>query len=101
MTNLLERIKRKGVGEYLGICDTDANSEKIENYPQYVEMSLEPESKKYFVELLNNKLSQYFEKRLYEGHDEKTAEKIFNKAVEDNRTKIQPKENKLEELSKN
>ncbi len=101
MTNLPEIIKQRGVGEYLGICDTDANSEKIENYPQYVQMSWEPESKKYFVELLNNKLSQYFEKSLYEGYDKKRAERRFNQAVEDGRTKVKPKENKLEELSKN
>ncbi len=99
MKELLEIIKQKGVGEYLGLCET--NSDVIENYPQYVQMSLEPESKKYFVEIFSrpNFLSYY--KQLYEGHDEKTAERVFNQAVEDGKSKIQPKENKLEEISKN
>ncbi len=99
MTNPLEIIKQKGIGEYLGLCET--NLDVIENYPQYVEMSLELESKKYFVELLTNKPFSYLEKSLYEGYDEKIAKKIFNKAIEDNRIKVKPKENKLEELSKN
>lgn len=97
MTNqdLLEIIKQKGVGEYLGLCDTDANSEKIENYSQYIQMSVEPESKKYFVELLTNKLFSYPEKSLYEGYDEKRAERRFNQAVKEGRKNI--KQNKLEE----
>ncbi len=97
MTNLLEIIKQKGVGEYLGLCDTAINSDVIENYPQYVQISLEPESKKYFVEMFSrpNFLSYY--KKLYEGYDEKRAERRFNQAVEEGRNKIQTRENKLEE----
>ena len=101
MKELLEIIKQRGVGEYLGICDTDANSDKIENYPQYVQMSVALESKKYFVELLTNRPSLYFERQLYEGYNKKRADEKFNQAVEDNRIKVKPKEKKLEELSKN
>ena len=102
MTNeLLEIIKQKGIGEYLGLCDTDANSEKMENYSQYVQISVTPDSRKYFVELLTNQLFPYSEKQLYEGYNKARAERRFNQAVEDNRIKFKPKENKLEELSKN
>lgn len=100
MTNLLEIIKQKGVGEYLGLCES--NSEKIENYPQYVQMSASLEQdRKYFVEVFSqpNFLSYY--KQLYLGYDKKTADEKFDKAVEDNRIKVKSKENKFEELSKN
>jgi len=96
----LEIIKQKGIGEYLGLCES--NSDVIENYPQYVQMSASLErDRKYFVEVFSqpNFLSYY--KQLYQGNNEKTAKEIFNKSVEAGRSKIQPKENKLEELSKN
>lgn len=91
LPQLLEIIRQKGIGEYLGLCET--NLETIENYPQYVQMSLAPENKKYFVELLTHKSFSYPDKQLYVGYGKKTAEEIFNKAVENGRGKI--KETKL------
>lgn len=77
---LLSIIKQKGVGRYLGICE--GNLDAIENYSEYIQMSVSDE-KKYHVEfLVNRAFSECPEKQLYEGFSKYEADRIFNKAVE-------------------
>jgi len=89
---LLSIIKQKGVGRYLGIREGDLNS--MENYSEYVQMAVS-DDKKYYVEfLVNRAFSECPEKQLYEGYSKYEADRIFNKAVKNEKNIESNLENK-------
>ena len=77
---LIEIIKQKGIGKYLGI---DGHwSESIEDYELYVQLSL-TEDNRYLVTLCASSLLQGdLEIFLYAANNKPKAEKIFDKILE-------------------
>ena len=79
--NLLEIIKQKGIGKYLGKLKT--NLEEIEGYESYIQLC-STMNNEYYVNLFTNSQIENFNESLclYNGNNKNEAERIFNRMVE-------------------